>query len=194
MNVYYFNNSEFYCPIDASTIKLKINKFLNIKPVLVRVSTREVQVFTPLILKYKYIKNIENLLKTPFIGISDLSPHNRKKYIDSILCYFSDFLNRERFWEAHEIAEELWRLGFPYGQLLAVTAGILAKAQEGVWKPVSNLLTRILPQIINSQAGIANRISISDLYEWASQVISCSRPNLDVHLIVSPSIISYKGK
>ena len=193
MYVYYFHNRGNYCPSDTSHLKSIIKSKLHVRPIIVRVSSREVQVYTPRSLISKEIERLTEIL-------GSRSEYQLTYYysesIEELYKWYKILLQLERFWEAHELGERIWRLGFPGGQLLAVIAGLFARAQEGIVKPVLSILYRILPSVLLSQAGVSSRIVLSRLETTAYSIASCGSPSFEWYtsLISSLNLISYRRK
>ena len=64
--------------------------------------------------------------------------------VSGALSKYRRYMESERFWEAHEILESVWREGRDSGlQALILYAAALAKAQEGLLEGALRILERI---------------------------------------------------
>ncbi len=187
---YLLFTNEGYCPCHAPML-VGILKEEGVKPVIVRVSSIHVQVYTTT----SRLQGLEGVM-IERIGFKpaekpELMPC---KSIDCLFNNYVDLLARELFWEAHEVGEEIWRLGAPQGQYLAVVAGIFAKAQEGLPGPVDKLVKQTLTTIIMNQPGVGNSVDLNCIKSQASIILSCGRPEA-WKCITTPAItISYRRK
>jgi hypothetical protein len=71
---------------------------------------------------------------------------------------YVELLSGGRFWEAHEVAENIWHTCGPEGKLLAAIAGAHAKAQEGAWEPARAILERARRE--------AEELGVEQLVDW----------------------------
>lgn len=179
-----------YCPCHAQEIAGRI-KEAGLKPVVVRISTRTVQIYT----KRSLIPELERIASR-VLGLPRI-PREPVPECESIDCLFDEYtmlLGEELFWEAHEVAEAIWRLGSPQGHLLAVAAGVLAKAQEGVFQPLHKITSWTLHVVRMGQAGVGQGVDYSCMVSEAEKILACGRPEA-VKCITRPAItISYRRK
>ncbi len=196
LRAYYYTNPG-YCPHEARGIAryLLAN---GVKPVLVRVSTRHIQVYT--VEREDAGEGILGLLRRYSQGrVEPVDPDTSVNHCTgSAPCLLERYryhLAIEAYWQAHEDGEELWRLGVPQGQLLAAAAGVLAKAQEGVYAPVGEILWGTLPRIYNGQAGPGSHVDLACLEAAARQILSCTRPvGVENCITVPTPLVSYRRK
>ena len=57
---------------------------------------------------------------------------------------YYELLRENRFWEAHVVAEKIWRRGLSIGKQLAALAGAYAKAQEGLVDAALSIIDRVV--------------------------------------------------
>jgi len=190
ISVTYLANIYNYCPIDAPCLRERIESLIGVKPVIVRVSSREIHLYTPAPLRDEKKRTLWRRFAPP----STLrDPPCLQGGASRVLCKYEYFMILERYWEAHEAGEGLWRMGFPGGQLLAVVAGVLAKAQEGDSRAVEIILDRVLPVVVNGQAGVGVPFDPIRLRGEAYQVLACS-PGTVPLLTLNAPLLSHRKK
>ncbi len=186
----YLSNTQGYCPVEAPLLREKIESLLGMRPVIVRVSTREIHLYTPIPLGRRMEETLWDRVAPPSTIEEPACPQSG---IPRVLCRYKALLRLERYWEAHEVGEELWRLGFPAGQLMAVAAGVLARAQEGDSRAVETILDSILPVVAGGQAGVGIPLDPARLREEAYKTLACSSSSVPL-LIIDPPLLSYRRK
>jgi len=190
ISVTYLSNTQGYCPVEAPLLREKIESLLGRRPVIVRVSSREIHLYTPTPIGRSEEEALWRWIAPPS---SQKEPACPGRGISRILCRYTALIQLERYWEAHEVGEDLWRLGFPAGQLMAVWAGVLARAQEGDLGAVETILDRVLPAVAGGQAGVGVPLDVGRLREAAYQVIACSPATVPL-LTPDPPLLSYRRK
>lgn len=187
---YLLFRNQGYCPCHASTLA-SILKEAGVKPVIVRVSSKHVQAYTTTSKLSCLSRVMVERIGLKLIEKPAMMPC---KSIDCLFKNYADLLGRELFWEAHEVGEEIWRLGAPQGQYLAVVAGVFAKAQEGLPGPVDKLVNQTLTSIILNQPGAGIGVDLNCITSQASTILSCGRSEA-WKCITTPAItISYRRK
>lgn len=180
-----------YCPCHAQDLSGMLRS-RGVKPAIVRVSTRTIQVYT----LSSQIQHLKSVVRD-VLGVDWLDERHTSRDCSSIECLLKEYnilLYKELFWEAHEVGEDIWGFGSPQGQLLAVTAGILAKAQEGRIEPVEKLVYHTLLPMMEMQQGVGVGVNLDCLVTNAYTILSCGRPEAWKCLTPPAITMSYRRK
>lgn len=187
---YLLFRNQGYCPCHAP-ILASILKEAGVRPIITRVSTKHVQAYTTTS-KLSSLRRV--MIERIGLKLAEKPAMLPCKSIDCLFKNYADLLSRELFWEAHEVGEEIWRLGAPQGQYLAVVAGIFAKAQEGLPGPVNKLVRQTLTSVILNQPGVGIGVDFNCILSQASIILSCGRPDAWKCLTTPEITISYRRK
>ena len=123
------SNSRNFKPRDSTSLKQKLSPYFQRVNVRVAASHIEISVEVEDLDDASWrIQSVtgESVLEAKILG------SDPPLGISEALLLYEDLVRRERFWEAHEVLEGVWRINRDEGlQALILTAAALAKAQEG---------------------------------------------------------------
>ncbi|WP_066795854.1 DUF309 domain-containing protein [Caldivirga sp. MU80] len=151
----YLSNTRGYEPKDRVNL-MKQLRSMGIRVINVRVATRHLEVDAS-------TDNVDEaahtlgLLIGPVLEVVNLTMEHR---YDNPFRAYVDLFNGERFWEAHEALEPIWRVGRDVNvQGLIVAAAAFVKLQEGYIEPFLRLANRALSMLTASAVDCIDLVS-----------------------------------